>query len=142
MEVIRGPFAPSSPGVMEIPLVADRLTLAKRRWRGVAEDGCEFGFDLEAPLHDGDIISQIAGTTYVLAQRPEAVLEIDLPTPAEAARAGWLVGNLHFPLQIAGHILRVADDSALRQMLAREGLAFTEASRVFHPLHAAHAHVH
>ena len=122
--------------------MADRLTLAKRRWRGVAEDGREFGFDLEQPLRDGDVICQVAGATYVLAQRPEPVLEIDLLSAAESAKAGWLVGNLHFPVQIAGHVLRMADDSALRQMLAREGLPFTAASRVFHPLHAAHAHAH
>jgi urease accessory protein UreE len=28
----------------------ERLKLAKRRWRGAATDGEEFGFDLEKPL--------------------------------------------------------------------------------------------
>ena len=36
-----------------IPLAVDRLTLTKRRWRGTATDGCEFGFDLPAEGHDG-----------------------------------------------------------------------------------------
>ena len=31
-------------------LTADRATLAKRRWRGVAQDGREFGFDLDHVL--------------------------------------------------------------------------------------------
>lgn len=93
-------------------------------------------------MRDGDIFCRDPQAVYVLAQRPEPVLEIPLSEPGESARAGWLVGNLHFPLEIAGTVIRVADDAALRQMLAREGLPFTEASRVFHPLHAAHSHAH
>ena len=37
----------------EISLTVERRVLAKRRWRGQAEDGTDFGFDLISPLRNG-----------------------------------------------------------------------------------------
>ena len=143
MEIIRHALPASAPrGVLEIVLAADRLTLAKRRWRGVADDGREFGFDLGEPLRDGAAFFSEGGATYVLVQRAEPVLEIPMGSPMESAKAAWLVGNLHFPVQLAADIIRVADDPSLRQMAAREGIVFSEARRVFHPIYAAHSHGH
>lgn len=126
-----------------VPLGADRLTLAKRRWRGTAADGAEFGFDLEHPLADGDMFFQSETAVYQLAQRPEPVLEIPLGNdPAAAAQLGWRLGNLHFPVAVAGDVALAVDDPAVRQMLAREQLAFTPAERVFRPLTGGHSHGH
>jgi urease accessory protein len=140
MDIIRAPLPPSAPGVLEVLLPVDRLTLAKRRWRAAAEDGREFGFDLEEPLDDGVPFFQAAGATYVIAQQPEPILEVALTTPLQAARLGWLIGNLHFSLELAGCVILVADDPALRQLFAREDIAFIEASRVFHPERQGHVH--
>lgn len=117
--------------------------LAKRRWRGVAENGREFGFDLDHPLDDGDVIFQDEAQHYVVVQEPEPVLEISLPPEAgAAARLGWLVGNLHFGLEIAEGSLRVVDDPAVRQLCEREHLHFTAVERVFRPLSGGHSHGH
>jgi urease accessory protein len=125
--------------MVRIPV--DRLVLAKRRWRGVAEDGREFGFALEAPLADQAPVFASETEVYVIAQKYEPVLEIALGTDAPAAaRLGWIIGNLHFPLEVAGPIVRVADDSALRQLFARERIPFTACKRVFHPLSGGHHH--
>ena len=35
---------------MKFHLTVERRVLAKRRWRGQAEDGTDFGFDLAIPL--------------------------------------------------------------------------------------------
>jgi len=51
-----------------------------------------------------------------------------------------LLLRLHFPLEVAGPIVRVADDPALRQLFAREHIAFTECKRIFHPLSGGHHH--
>jgi len=64
-----------------LPRVAvrvDRLKLAKRLWRGVADDGEEFGFELEKPLQPGDVVFQNEKACYVIGQEPELVLEISL----------------------------------------------------------------
>ena len=140
MDIIRAPLPPSSPSASQILLPVDRLTLAKRRWHAAAEDGREFGFDLAEPLHDRVPFFYDAGATYVVAQQPEPVLEIPLSTPGQSASLGWLIGNLHFSIEIAGDLIRVADDSALRQMLTREEIPFTETVRVFHPARQGHGH--
>lgn len=140
MDIIRAPLPAPVRGLTQVLLPVDRHTLAKRRWHGAAEDAREFGFDLAEPLDDRVPFFHADGATYVIAQRPEPVLETPLATPAESARLGWLFGNLHFPIEIAGDLLRAAHDPALRQMLEREHIPFSEASRVFHP--ARHGHVH
>jgi len=140
MDLIRAPLSHRDQGVLEVFLPVDRLTLAKRRWRGAAEDGREFGFDLAEPLNDAVPFFYNDGTTYLIAQQPEPVIEISLSSPSESARRGWLIGNLHFSLEISGDSIHVATDSALRQMLIRENIPFTEVSRVFHPF--GHGHVH
>jgi len=129
------------PDLPRLRVPVDRLTLAKRRWRGVAEDGVEFGFDLEKPLGDGTAVFASEAGVYVIAQKYEPVLEVSLATDAPgAAKLGWLIGNLHFPLEVAGATVRVADDPALRQLFAREHIAFTACARVFHPLSGGHHH--
>jgi urease accessory protein len=140
MEIIREPLPDSDRGVIEVLLPVDRQTLSKRRWRGVADDGREFGFDLVEPLQDRVPFFCVEGATYVIAQQPEPIFEIPLTTPADSARLGWLIGNLHFSIEVGGEVIHVAHDSALRQMLVREHIPFTEVLRVFHPMRQGHVH--
>ena len=141
MEIIRGALPPPATAFAKISIPIDRYTLAKRRWRGVAEDGREFGFDLEAPLADGAAVFQSEAAVYVIAQKYEPVLEIALGGDSPvAARLGWMIGNLHFQIEIAGEVVRVTDDPAVRQLFEREGIGFTACRRVFHPLGGGHRH--
>lgn len=127
----------------EVRLSVDRLTLAKRRWRGAAEDGVEFGFDLEHPLEDQDVFAVTEAAVYRIGQKTETVLEVEPGTDTTvAARLGWTVGNLHFPLAISGHKLLVADDPALRQLFEREHIAYAIQQRVFRPVSGGHSHGH
>ncbi|MGV3532370.1 MAG: urease accessory protein UreE [Chthoniobacteraceae bacterium] len=126
-----------------IDLSVDRLTLAKRRWRGTAADGTEFGFDLTHPLANGDVFAQTETAVYRIAQQAEPVLEIPLESdPAAAARLGWTVGNLHFPIEVADGCIRMVDDPALRQLCEREHLHVHACERVFTPLGGGHSHHH
>jgi urease accessory protein len=145
MEIIHGALHPDAPSLPQIRLAVDRLTLAKRRWRGVAEDGHEFGFDLAAPLRDGDVFFASDAGAYVLAQKYEPVLEVSVTAEAlrdgaQAARMGWLIGNLHFQIEVTPEVIRVVDDPAVRQMFEREGITFTACKRVFHPIGGGHHH--
>jgi len=107
----------------------------------MAEDGEEFGIDLEKPLLDGTAVFANDSAVYVVAQKYEPVLEVSLSADAPgAAKLGWLIGNLHFPLEVAGSVVRMADDPALRQLFDREHIAFTPCKRVFHPLSGGHHH--
>lgn len=145
MEIIRNHLHVDPATFNEIvPVSADRLSLSKRRWRGVAVDNREFGFDLEKALSDGDVIFSIGGKGYVMSQTPEQVLEVELPAdPIAAAKLAWQIGNLHFPVEVGTGYLRVADDIAVRQVLDREKVSCRLVEAVFHPLNAAaHGHHH
>jgi urease accessory protein len=141
MRLIHGPLSGVPAAASLVAIKVDRLRLAKRRWRGFAEDGLEFGFDLQAPLRNGDVFFFSESAVYVIEQQTESVVEMSCPeAPSLAARLGWLFGNLHFPLEICGDTLRVCDDPAVRQMLMREGFAFRLVEAVFQPASGGHTH--
>jgi urease accessory protein len=145
MDIIHRAIAAELSGQSRVRLAVDRLTLAKRRWRGVAEDGREFGFDLTEPLSDGAAFFASDTGHYVIAQKYEPVLELSvgdssLREGTRAARLGWLIGNLHFQIEIDDDVVRVVDDPAVRQLFEREGFAFTPCKRIFHPISGGHHH--
>ena len=141
--VIRQAYA-ESIGVngRPIPIRVDRWQLAKLRWRGVAADEREFGFDLETPLVHGDVIWANDYGYYVIQQTPEPVLVITSHEITQTAAISWSIGNLHQALQINGHELVVADDPAVRTLCQQQHIPFECAHRVFQPMRAVLGHSH
>ncbi len=134
---------PLAPGETRVSIEVDRRTLAKRRWRGTAEDGTAFGFDLHKSLNAGDVIHRVPGTCYIIQLAAENLLEISWPKDTRSAVAlAWQIGNLHFPLQACSGCMRTVDDQALRQMLDRTGIQYHECREIFEPLAAASGHGH
>ncbi len=124
------------PPLRQIILAAERRQFLKRRWRGVAEDGREFGFDLETRLTNGCVVFRENGIDYIVRQLPETVYELPLETAAHAALVAWKVGNLHLPAQILDGAIRVLHDEAMAQLLEREGWTYAELEVVFTPMKA------
>jgi len=142
MHMIQHALAPASvlPDAMRVTLVAERRQFLKRRWRAIAADSTEFGFDLETRLTDGCVIFHQNGIDYVVHQLPEKVYEVLIHSPAQAALVAWKVGNLHLPAEILADSIRVLQDEAMVQLLERESWAFTEPEVLFTPMKAvAHA---
>jgi len=138
MQLVSGPVTSSDPALPEVGLTVERTTLAKRRWRGTAEDGAEFGFELEHPLRHGDAFWQTAAARYVTRQIPEAVVEVSLDVaPSAAAGLGWAVGNLHLELQAEPTRLLAPDEPAVRRLLERLQVPYRETTAVFRPGHFA-----
>ena len=134
LHLIRAPLAHSDPAWPAVAIRVDRLQLAKRRWRGVADDGVEFGFEVDTPLLPEQVVEQGEGKRYVIIQTPEPVLEISLEiTPAAAAGIGWAIGNLHLELAADHRRMWTPDDPATRQLLDRLGVSFAATSAVFRP---------
>lgn len=130
----------SRPESEQIVLLAERRLFLKRRWRGAAGDGTEFGFDLESRLHDGCVIHRTAEADYVVRQEHEPVYVLRPGSAAEAALQGWMIGNLHMGVEITGEEIRALHDPAVRQLLERQGWAFEERTLLFNPLRVtAHA---
>lgn len=118
-----------------VELRVERRTLAKRLWRGVAANGAEFGFDLERPLKHGDTVFQTGAARYVIAQEPEAVLEVligELP-PSATAGVGWAVGNLHLEFSSEATRLLTPDEPAARQLFARIQIEYHPTTAIFRP---------
>lgn len=148
MHLIHHALAFADPTLPEVAVRADRRQLAKRLWRGAADDGTEFGFELEAPLKHGDVVQAGPSARYVVRQHPEPVLEIPLDVaPDAAAVVGWAVGNLHFAIEAQPIRLLAPDDPGLRQALDRLGIHYHTAKEVFQPHRfagslAGHGHSH
>lgn len=134
LQMISAPVSDPNVALPEVVVRVDRLKLAKRLWRGVADDGTEFGCELEKPLKHGEVIWQSTAARYVVRQEEEAVLEISLQVaPSAAAGIGWAVGNLHLELMSEPTRLLTPDDKAARQLLERIQVAFRETRAVFRP---------
>lgn len=122
------------PAEEQVQLRVERRMFLKRRWRGTAEDGTDFGFDLAGRLHSGAVFHRTEEADYVILQEAEPICQISYADAAQAALIGWKIGNLHFPVQIGEGWLRVTRDTAVAQLCQREGWAMTVAEVIFNPL--------
>lgn len=138
MHLIQRMLAAASqlPPECQIVLRAERREFLKRRWRGIADDGAEFGFDLDERLFDGCVIHHRGGSDYIVRQTPETVYRIAFETPAQAAFVAWKTGNLHMPAQILDDAILVLHDDAMRNLIEREGWTFSEIEILFTPMKA------
>jgi urease accessory protein len=124
------------PADRQIILSAERRLFLKRRWRAVADDGTEFGFDLESRLADNCVIFHGNGCDYIVRQQTEKVFRIPFDNTAHAALVAWKTGNLHLPAQILDDAILVLHDEAAAQLLEREGWVFSEPEVLFTPMKA------
>jgi urease accessory protein len=145
VHLVRAALTSFDSAWLETAIRVDRLKLAKCLWRGNADDGIDFGFEVTQPLRHGDVVFATPHTRYVIHQLPEPVLEMTLDSNPEAAAVlGWIVGNLHFVIEVQAKRLLAPDDPALRQSLERLGIPFRATVEVFQPhrLASAVAHSH
>ena len=134
MHLVHGSVSDPDVSLRVIVLEVERITLAKRVWRGAAEDGTEFGFELDRSLKHGETFFQTSEARYEVRQREEPVLEVDLNlAPSAAAGIGWAVGNLHLELQAEATRLLAADEPAVRKLFERLNVPFRETSAIFRP---------
>jgi urease accessory protein len=136
MHLIQRMLAETSalPPERQIVLAVERRLFLKRRWRFHAEDGTEFGFDLETRLIDGCVIFHKDGSDYLVRQLPETVYQIPFESATHAALVAWKTGNLHLPAQLLDDAILVLHDEAMTQLLERESWRFSEPEVVFTPM--------
>ena len=142
MQLITDHLSHANPAKQAISLKADRRQLAKRRWRGQAEDGTEFGFDLPHPLKHGTPFHETDTSCYLIEQLPEAVLRIPFSNGQQGAFYGWMVGNMHFPADFRSDAIIAEDDPAVRQMLDRNHIHYHESHEILQPAITASGHHH
>ena len=64
LQMISKPVSDVNLALPEVAVRVERLKLAKRLWRGVAEDGVEFGCELERPLMYAEQIGHISDSIH------------------------------------------------------------------------------
>jgi urease accessory protein len=142
LTIINHALNPDRDCKKSINLTAARTVLAKRRWRGTADDGREFGFDLEEPLKAGWVFYIEGDTFYILQQEPEDIIRIPVTTTQFASRVAWLLGNLHLAADFQPEAIHVLDDPAAVQALTREKITYSRLRLVFSPRATANHHHH
>lgn len=134
MNLVRAPLAAWDAALPEVAVRVDRQKLARRLWRGVADDGTDFGFEVETPLRHGDVVWATAAARYVIRQAAEPLLEIALgDSPDQAAVIGWAVGNMHFVIEARPGRILAPDDTGLRSALDRVAIPYRVTTGVFQP---------
>lgn len=132
VQIITGPIDGTDGSLPEIAVRVDRATLGRRSWRASADDGKEFGFELVAALRHGSLIFRTTTARYVIAQRPEPLLEISLElAPSAAAGIGWAIGNAHLELSAEPLRMLTPDLPETRALLERLQVRYAEVSAVF-----------
>tara|TARA_Y100001934_G_C12347417_1_gene773562 strand:- start:313 stop:786 length:474 start_codon:yes stop_codon:yes gene_type:complete len=131
----------------EVRLITDRYKLQKRRWRGKAEDGVDFAFEMSETIHHGSVFYQTESHLYRICQLSEKVITIKLDCSSnEAANIGWQIGNLHMPMEVTESQIRVVDDPAVRNLFQNMGIDYQLKSEIFQPIKGAigigHSHDH
>lgn len=134
MPIIESSCTPSGRSLELVVIEVDRHSLQKCRWRRTAEDGTDFAFSLAEPLDDGDYVYETEAKRYQISQLPEPVLAIPLPSsPADAARIGWVIGNLHQQVEMRDDLILVGEDPAVRRVIESLNLACESGVEVFRP---------
>jgi urease accessory protein UreE len=119
----------------------DRLSLTweQRRWmrgRFITDGGREIGVALPTGMQvePGQIMWVGPDWYLTMGAAREALLAIHAADRQEAIRIAFEIGNLHFPLAVAGESLLVPDDSAMTQLLGRIGARWEKCSEAFQPI--------
>jgi urease accessory protein len=117
----------------------------ERRWtrrRARTAKGRELALALPTGtvLEPGSLLVVGPDFYVVVEAEPEPVLAVRPRDAREAIGVAFEVGNRHFPLALDGERLLVPDDTAMRQLLERLGVAFENTEAVFSPLGAGHRH--
>ena len=143
MHLITQALSETPSGLEIVPVLVDRHKLARRRWRGVAADGTDFGFDVTEALSHQACIFSSETKAYCIEQTPEACFLVAIDEPKRAAWLGWMIGNLHFKAAFSEQGILVQVDLAVQQMLEREHIHFHRVSQVFQPSkQGGHSHDH
>ena len=143
MHLITQAISQIPESLKSISIPVDRHKLARRRWRGTATDGTDFGFDVSDALAHGDCVYTAERIAYLIEQMPEDCFLISLKEAKESAWIGWMIGNLHFKAAFSEEGLLVQDDLAVEQMLDREHIHYHRVQRIFQPSkQGGHSHDH
>ena len=127
--------------------VSDTLLLTyheRRAPRGTALGlrGTEIEFALPAGsrLSHDDRVMLDDGSAVEIVARPETLLEVRANDPATLARAAWLLGDHHIPVEIHARYLRVERTEPVAALLRTIDVMVRDIEAPFEPEGGAYEH--
>lgn len=101
-------------------------------------------------LRGGDLVTASDGRVFEVIAASESLLHAQCANAAELAKAAYLLGSRHVPVQVGDGFLRLAAGHGLEETLNRLGAKVTHVDAPFEPEAGAHggghqgghAHVH
>jgi len=134
MIIIRHKLETFDTARRQVGLTVDRHTLMKTRWRGMAHDGTEFGFDLEVPLRHDEVFFETDSAVFAIRQAAEPVLIVSSDIPwGSVAELAWSAGNLHQPIEVRADGMCLPDEPAVRAVLDKLHVGYSRADAIFRP---------
>jgi len=126
----------------------------RRAGRGAArlESGEEIALELAGEvLRGGDLVVASDGRVLEVRAEAEDLWQVECASPAQVARAAYLLGERHVPVELREGLLRLAVDPALEDLLKPLASRLTRVRAPFEPelgaapeahTHADHGHGH
>jgi urease accessory protein len=104
--------------------------------------GTAIGFALPSGtrlVHDDRLVLDDGGVVEIVA-RPESLLEVRSTDLALLARAAWLLGDHHIPVEIHGRYLRARRTESVAALLRTLDVTVREIEAPFEPEGGAYEH--
>ena len=89
--------------------------------------------------HDDCLVLEDGGAVEIVA-RPEAVMDVRAKSPAALARAAWLLGDHHIPVEIHARYLRLVRTDAAESLLRSIDVTVRLIDAPFEPEGGAYDH--
>lgn len=121
------------------------LTCAERRaghgqFTGLRGTTVELALPLRSRLVHDDRLALEDGGVVAIVARPETLLEARSADTAQLARAAWLLGDHHIPVEIHARYLRVLRTPVAERLLATAGVTTRAIEAPFEPEGGAYDH--
>jgi urease accessory protein len=140
LKVRRSAYRIEVKGSLRLPFEARQ----KSRLRTRLESGEEVALALPRGevLRGGDLVSASDGRVFEIVAEPEKLLHVECDSPVALAKAAYLLGNRHVPVEVGEGYLRIAADHVLEEMLTKQGARVSPREAPFEPEAGAYAGGH
>jgi urease accessory protein len=107
---------------------------------GLRGTAIELALPAGTRLNHDDVVMLDDGSAVEIVARPEPLLEVRADDPAVLARAAWLLGDHHIPVEIHARYLRVSRTESVSALLRTLDVTVREMDAPFEPEGGAYEH--
>ena len=91
---------PAPDRKLEVPVPVEWYDMQRTRMSAVAQDGTEFGINVDAPLKDGDVLCELDDKRYVVRIRATEVITVPVDSMERMGKLCYELGNRHLSIRV------------------------------------------